>query len=42
MPVDYAELETLVEARGAPGNEYAVADRFADYPVRPRAVYLII
>jgi endoglucanase len=30
MPVDYAELETLVEARGAPGNEYAVADRFAD------------
>jgi endoglucanase len=30
MSVDYAELEALIEARGAPGNEYAVADAFAD------------
>jgi endoglucanase len=30
MSVDYADLEALVEARGAPGNEYAVADAFAD------------
>ncbi|ODR82683.1 peptidase M42 [Haladaptatus sp. W1] len=30
MHVSFDDLETLVEAPGAPGNEYAVADRFAE------------
>ncbi|WP_227355080.1 M42 family metallopeptidase [Haladaptatus salinisoli] len=30
MHVSLDDLETLVEAAGAPGNEYAVADRFAE------------
>ncbi|WP_223302094.1 hypothetical protein [Haladaptatus sp. R4] len=30
MHVSFEDLEALVDAPGAPGNEYAVADRFAE------------